>query len=342
MKYVFFLNMGGVNSLDECELFLKNMFKDPAILRVNPVFRAFLSLMIRKSRLKQMRANYEAIGGKSPLSSISKSLCDKLNSQFKNIHFDFISLYVPPFAKDVFEKYHFKKEDELVLFPLYPQFSTTTTAPSFKDALKQLAKKQGSYIQGMQFKSLKGEADFIFHEWGDFNFEKELLLCASKLGFKSLELKASFYNDKAYNAMLCEHIIEANASFLPLQKKTLLLSAHSLPVSVIKAGDPYEEQIKTQVALLKEGLKGVFDEIILCYQSKLGPIKWLGPSTEETLKSLKNEALIYPLSFCIDCSESVFELDIEYRPIAAKEYFVIPCPNDSLGFMSYIIKHLYE
>lgn len=334
MKYVFFLNMGGVNSLDECELFLKNMFNDPAILRINPIFRKILSLIIRKSRLKQMKQNYAAIGGKSPLSEISSKLCKRLNAQSMDIKYDFCSLYVPPFAKDVFAKYTFTKEDEILLFPLYPQFSTTTTKPSIKDALSKLLLRLGSKKKDFCFKLFdKGEFDFAKR---GFCHEEDILLCGEEIGIKKLVVKGYFYQLEGFNSLLVRDLKDANERFLPLSKKTLILSAHSLPVSIIKAGDVYEKQINEQVSLLKSSLASVYEDIILSYQSKLGPVKWLGPSTQECLQKLDNEAVVYPLSFCIDCSESVFELDIEYRQIANKDYYVVPCLNDSLGFVRFL------
>ena len=102
----------------------------------------------------------------------------------------------------------------------------------------------------------------------------------------------------------------------------------------------YEKHVIEHTEILKEKLKDNFDEFILSYQSRLGPVKWLEPNTGDILANLKNEALIYPISFCIDCSESVFELEIEYRKIAQKDYKVIACPNDSEDFMKFILMDL--
>ncbi|MCR6571190.1 ferrochelatase [Campylobacter insulaenigrae] len=298
MKYVFFLNMGGVNQLSECEVFLKNMFNDPYILDIkNALLRKFVAFMIRKSRLKAMIKNYEKMGGKSPLTQITQSLCNKLNSQNKQYHFDFISLYVPPFACDVFGKYNFKKEDEVILFPLYPHHSKTTTTSSVESARMNLTK-------------LKNQA--------------------------SVRVIDTFYKDEIYNKMIIEHILKQKKH----EHKILIFSAHSLPISIIKKGDLYEKHIKDHVDILKKALKSHFDEIVLSYQSKLGPVKWLEPSTSEILSKLESKALIYPISFCIDCSETIFELGMEYKHLAKQEYDLIACPNDSVEFIDFIISRL--
>ncbi|MBX1886482.1 ferrochelatase [Campylobacter peloridis] len=299
MKYVFFLNMGGVNKLSECELFLKNMFNDPYILGIKNVFlRKFVAFIIRKSRLKAMKQNYEKMGGKSPLSELTQKLCDKLNIKTKEYKFDFISLYVPPFASDVFKKYDFKEDDEIILFPLYPHHSKTTVSSSLEvvqNALKNANIKT------------------------------------------KLSIIDVFYKDAFYNEIIIKHILEKNKKH---NFKTLIFSAHSLPLSVIKKGDLYEKHVNEHVELLKEKLKDEFDQILLSYQSKLGPIKWLEPNTSDVLANLEQKALIYPISFCIDCSETIFELGIEYRHLAKNEYELIACLNDSDDFVEFVLNQV--
>ncbi|AJC86511.1 ferrochelatase [Campylobacter sp. RM16704] len=299
MKYVFFLNMGGVNKLEECEVFLKNMFNDPYILGIKNVFlRKFIAFMIRKSRLKAMKQNYEKMGGKSPLTQITQNLCNKLNSKARECKFDFISLYVPPFANEVFAKYSFKKNDEIVLFPLYPHHSKTTVTTSLEVVQNELRSVQ--------------------------NLAK----------IKVIDI---FYKNEFYNEMIIKHILEKKKEY---DYKALIFSAHSLPLSIIKKGDLYEKHIQEHVSILKEKLKNEFNQILLAYQSKLGPVKWLEPSTSDILKNLDEKALIYPISFCIDCSETIFELGIEYRHLAKSNYELIACPNDSDEFVEFILNKI--
>lgn len=302
MKLVLFLNMGGVSKIEECELFLKNMFNDPYILTIkNDFLRKIVAWCIIKARTRAMRKNYEHLGGKSPLNELTQKLCNRLNDECKGVQFDFINNYVPPFADEVLQKYTLTKDDEIILFPLYPHHSQTTVLSSLKSTKRALAKMQ--------------------------------------IPAKCTQIEI-FYTNEEYNDLVISHILKANEDFKKGQKKTLIFSAHSLPVSTIKAGDVYEKHINEHFNSLKKHLKAYFDDIVLSYQSKLGPIKWLTPATSEILANLNNEALIYPLSFCIDCSESVFELEIEYRKIAKYDYKVIACPNHSDEFVRFIKNYL--
>ncbi len=306
MKLVLFLNMGGANSLEECEIFLKNMFNDPYILGIkNDFLRKMIAWIISKFRLKAMQENYKQIGGKSPLNELSLSLCEKLNETSKKLSlaykFDFVNLYVSPFANEVLQRYSLTQNDTLVLFPLYPHHSKTTVTSSLEVLKKEI----------------------------------------SNLNLKvKLKIAEVFYKNVLYNEMIIKDILKAKEAFK--EAKSLIFSAHSLPLSVIKKGDLYEKQVVEHMRILKERLQNHFDEFILAYQSKLGPIKWLEPNTGDILATLKHKALIYPISFCIDCSESVFELEIEYRKVAKQDYKVVACPNDSEDFMEFILKYLEE
>jgi ferrochelatase len=128
----------------------------------------------------------------------------------------------------------------------------------------------------------------------------------------------------------------------------LLLSAHGLPMSIIKAGDPYQRQVEANVSAIKTllELKGIhFKEVKLVYQSKVGSAAWLEPNLVDVLRNPSNrKVLIYPLAFTIDNSETLFELDIEHREIAEKikydDYIVAECMNDSDDFVDLIIKYV--
>lgn len=299
MKVVYFLNMGGVNKLDECELFLKNMFNDENILDIKSNFiRKVVAFFIRQSRIKQMKKNYIQIGFKSPLSAIQSSLCDKLNQMQNEYLFDYISTYVPPFAKDVLAKYQFSDDDEVILFPLYPHYSKTTVKSALNDFKK--------YYKGLA----------------------------------KVKIVDVFYDDKDYNDLIIKQILTKQQE---AKADALILSAHSLPQKIIDKGDAYEKHILKQFSLLKESLKYDFKYIELAYQSKLGPIKWLEPSISQVLEKYDKKGLavlIYPLSFCIDCSETVFELAIEYKNQYKNKYDICRCLNDSQDFCIYILNKL--
>ncbi|HHT6863134.1 ferrochelatase [Campylobacter coli] len=301
MKLVLFLNMGGATNLQDCKTFLKNMFNDPYILGIkNKFIRRFVAWIITKSRVKAMRENYKQMGGKSPLNELTQSLCEKLNAKTKDFKFDFVNLYVPPFANEVLQKYTLSKNDEIILFPLYPHHSSTTVTSSLEV------------------------------------LQNEILKQKIKAKIKIVDI---FYEDELYNETIVSHILTKKSEF---DAKTLIFSAHSLPQSIIDKGDLYEKHVNHHVELLKERLKDHFDEIILAYQSKLGPVKWLEPNTSDILANLDNKALIYPISFCIDCSETIFELGMEYKHLAKCDYDLITCSNDSDEFIHFILKYLSD
>ena len=305
-KALLLLNMGGANSLDDVEIFLTNMFNDPYILGIkNKFLRKFVAFMITKGRLKTAKHNYEQIGGKSPLCELTAKLCEKissLKSEFDAV--DFAMNYTSPFVKDVLKKY--EKFDEIVLLPLYPHHSQTTITSSLAD-----------------FKKAKEE----------LKLKAKISLCEP------------FYDDDAYNKIIISHIREAIKD-TDISDISLIFSAHSLPRKIIEKGDIYEKHINEHVQILSKMLKeqGLnFKDVSLAYQSRLGPVKWLEPSLNEALAKCENKkALIYPLSFCIDNSETIFELVIEYAKLAKELSFsfykVVECPNSSDEFASFILE----
>ena len=305
-KALLLLNMGGANSLDDVEIFLTNMFNDPYILGIkNKFLRKFVAFMITKGRLKTAKHNYEQIGGKSPLCELTARLCEKissLKSEFDAV--DFAMNYTSPFVKDVLKKY--EKFDEIVLLPLYPHHSQTTITSSLAD-----------------FKKTKEE----------LNLKAKISLCEP------------FYDDDAYNKIIISHIREAIKD-TDISDISLIFSAHSLPRKIIEKGDIYEKHINEHVQILSKMLKeqGLnFKDVSLAYQSRLGPVKWLEPSLNEALAKCENKkALIYPLSFCIDNSETIFELVIEYAKLAKELNFsfykVVECPNFSDEFANFILE----
>ena len=213
--------------------------------------------------------------------------------------------YTPPFAEDVFKKY--ADFDEIILMPLYPHFSKTTVQSSLCSAEAAL----------------------------------------KRLGIKNYKTIDIFYDSAAYNEILLNLIASCVAKFSAdeISQISLIFSAHSLPVKMIAAGDPYEAQVEAHVEILKDLLaaRGIkFKEIILAYQSRLGPVKWLEPNIADVLRDLQSKkALIFPIAFCVDNSETDFELDIFYRASARElgyEYYeVCKCPNSREDFAKFIL-----
>jgi len=303
-KALLLLNMGGPNNVEEVELFLRNMFADKNILTMNPYTRKLVSAIIINKRLEEVKENYGLLGGKSPLPGLTKELIVKLEDRL-DIPIYPAMRYVPPFADEVLEKCKKEGIEELILFPMYPQYSTTTTLSSIEDIEER---------------------------------------CKVLDYAPTLKVIKPYYDDYDYISASCEKIIEAMIG-KSTDEYDLLLSAHGLPVSIIQAGDPYQNQVEGNASAIKVYLheRGVkFHDIKLVYQSKVGNDDWLEPNLVDVLRNpTHRKVLIFPLAFTVDNSETVFELDIEHREIAEKikydDYIVAKCMNSSDKFVDLIV-----
>ena len=304
---ILLLNMGGPNTIDEVETFLRNMFADPAILPMRPFLRRLIGSRIVTKRLSEARENYRLLGGKSPLTDITLRLAEKIE-QRTGLPTLPAMRYVPPFARDALHAMQEQGVDELILFPMYPQYSTTTTQSSYDDVMAQ----------------------------------------CDALGYHpSIRLVEPYYAEEGYVAVLIDRIVEALGE-AESSEYSLILSAHGLPLSIIESGDPYQEHIEGTLVALKKALedKGiVFRVIELAYQSKVGNAAWLEPNLTTVLRHPKNlKVLIAPIAFTIDNSETLFELDIEHRAIAEKigydDYRLAACPNDGEDFATFIAEKI--
>lgn len=309
-KALILLNMGGPNKVEEVGMFLRNMFSDKNILPVNPYLRKLIGFIIVKKRLKEVEENFtEFLGGKSPLPGLTSKLIEKLKQQL-NMPIVAAMRYVPPFATPSLEQFKADGIEELILFPMYPQYSTTTTLSSVED---------------------------IKERCEELNYNPKITVIEP------------YYDDYDYIALSAQKIMQAIEG-KDTHEYDLLLSAHGLPMSIIKAGDPYEKQIEANVSALKIYLheRGVqFHNIKLVYQSKVGNAAWLEPNLVDVLRNpYHRKVLLYPLAFTIDNSETVFELDIEHREIAEKikydDYRVAKCFNDDDAFANFIVKKVNE
>lgn len=311
-KAVILLNMGGPNNLHEVEIFLKNMFNDPNILTMKSAFlRKFVAGMITFMRAESSQEIYRSLGGKSPIVDHTQKLVAALQEKLhnENIIVDFAMRYTPPYASDILERLKGEEVSKIYLIPLYPHYSTTTTKSSLEDF------------------------EEAFH--------------ASGIDAVLVEIK-HYYENVTYNKAIVERIME-QVRQKDLRDFDLIFSAHGLPQKIVDAGDPYQRQIQRHVEILKTMLKeeGMdFHDIHLAYQSKVGPMKWLEPSLEESLKKVRNRGVvIYPIAFTIDNSETDFELAIEYREIAEelgfKNYLVCECVNDHPLFVE-ALEEIYK
>lgn len=291
-RAIVLLNMGGARDKNELKMFLMNMFNDENILTIKNTFiRKLIAFFIVKGRLEKAWSNYEKIGCSSPINPLTQKLVDKCNKEIEDFKTYQVMRYTPPFAKETIEQMKKDGIKEVILFPLYPQYSTTTTKSSCDDFIKE-AKDE---------------------------FEIKII--------------EPFYENSKFNDCIIDEIlknIDDESSY------NLIFSAHGLPQKIIDSGDVYEKHLHKHLKILSQKLLDMgkfFKSINLAYQSKLGPLKWLEPSLETTLQNFKDEkVIVYPISFIIDNSETVFELDIEYRHVAKeigiKEFLVCKCLND--------------
>lgn len=303
-KALFLLNMGGPNSVNEVELFLENMFADKNILTMDRYSRKLVSAIIINKRLEAVKENYGLLGGKSPLLGLTKELIAKLVPKLDMPIYP-VMRYVPPFSDLALKECKKNAVEELILFPMYPQYSTTTTFSSVEDIEARCA-----------------ELDYR----------------------PKIKVIDPYYDDYDYIEASCEKIIEAMEG-KETKAYDLLLSAHGLPLSIIKDGDVYQNQVEGNASAIKIYLKerGIdFHGIKLVYQSKVGSSDWLEPNLVDVLRNPRHrKVVIFPLAFTLDNSETVFELDIEHREIAEKikyeDYVVASCMNDSDKFVNFIV-----
>lgn len=303
---VLLLNMGGPTDISGVEPFLKNIFSDPLLLPIkNNFIRKMVGNIIVSKRLESVKDNYRKIGGSSPLLKHTFSLISKLNALDSSKIYSYAMRYSPPFSKDVLRDLQARGVQDLVLFSLYPQFSTATIYSSLLDAKRSL--KSLNYVPRVS----------VVEHFSDYE---------------------PFYN------LIVDDIIStlngANAG-----EFVLILSAHGLPQSLIDKGDCYVEHCQNGKRIISKILesRGVnFSKILLSYQSKVGPMRWIEPSTKDTITAQKeHKIIIYPLAFSIDNSETDYELKIQYKELAdslkISDYRVCDCLNDKEAFAKIII-----
>ena len=301
-KALVLLNMGGARNKNELKMFLTNMFNDKNIITVkNPLIRKMIAFFITTTRLDSAWKNYEEIGNESPINKLTEKLVEKCNTKIEDFKTYQVMRYTPPFAPDVIKQMMKDEINEIIMLPLYPQYSTTTTKSSVEDFIDYLPYTFGKNIRYIE----------TFYKNDKFND------CIIN------EIISKTQNPSEYNLIFSAHglpqkIVDAGDPYeIQMNEHVQILS----------------EKLKEKNINFKS--------INLAYQSKVGPLKWLDPSLEEMLKNFKEQnVIIYPIAFIVDNSETDFELDIEYREIAHEiginEYKVCRCVNDSDDFIDAI------
>ncbi len=298
-------NLGGPDEPAAVRKFRINLFSDPAIIRAPFFIRFWLARLIAGRSEKAAVENYALLGGKSPLLGWTLRQAAALEAQLADTKCFVAMRYWHPLATEAVQAVLDYDPDRILLLPLYPQFSTTTTGSSFTDWHEQAAK-----------------AGLV---------KPTTRLCC-------------YYDDAGYAdavAALVQQEMDWTRGVLgPGMTLRLLFSAHGLPESIVKGGDPYQEEVEGSVAAVLARLQGV-QEHVVCYQSRATPQMWLGPSTIEAIETAAQDqvaVLLVPIAFVSDHIETLVELDVENRDLAKKlgvpGYFRAPVGNDEPKFMA--------
>ena len=308
-KAVILFNLGGPDKLENVEPFLFNLFYDPAILNLPKFIRFPLAKLIANRRAPTAKKIYQELGGSSPILKLtieqSVALENSLNKNDKlNDYKCFIVMRCwHPRAKNVLKEVKNYNPDEIVLMPLYPQYSAATSGSSIKEWKDECKKSK-------------------------YNVKTSTICC--------------YPMDKNF---ILSHRNEILKKIDGLKNFKLIFSAHGLPEKNIKKGDPYQWQVEQSVDQIVKALNIKNLDWILSYQSRVGPLKWIGPSTEEIIiknSKLGKHIVLVPIAFVSEHSETLVELDIEYKELADKN----GCTNYSrvpaLGTNELFIKSLSE
>ena len=277
-------NLGGPDGLDAVEPFLQNLFSDPAIISLPSILRRPLARFVARRRAPLARTIYRHLGGRSPILEETNRQARALEVVLRGPELEVEAVvamrYWYPFSDVAAEALKKFTPDRIVLLPLYPQFSTTTSASSFRD------------------------------------WEK----AARAVGLSAPAVRVCCYpRDDGFISALAGKIRTALENPKPGVSYRLLLSAHGLPKRVVAKGDPYQWQVEHTARALVDRL-GIRDlDWNICYQSRVGPLQWLTPATDAEIRRAGQDGkgvVVAPIAFVSEHSETLVELDIEYGKLA--------------------------
>jgi ferrochelatase len=282
---VVLFNLGGPDSLPSVRPFLFNLFRDPAIIALPFGLRHLVAALISWRRAPIAQEIYRQIGGGSPLLPETKIQAESLQAALQSLAHEVkvvISMrYWHPFSRQAADELAAFRPDHVVLLPLYPQYSTTTSGSSLKD-----------WAQSARRAGLKAPVSAICcypRESGWVMAQADLLRAALRDIGEGKDLR-------------------------------ILFSAHGLPKKIVDGGDPYQIQVEMGAASIMAALGQDGLDWGVCYQSRVGPLEWIGPSTESEIERAGREGkglIIVPIAFVSEHSETLVELDIEYAHLAA-------------------------
>lgn len=298
-------NLGGPDNPAAVRPFLKNLFSDPMILRVPRLLRAVLAFVIAWRRAPVAREIYENLGGRSPILPETEKQATALERALaggRSAYRVFVSMrYWHPFAEETARDVASWKPDRIILLPLYPQFSTTTTE-SFLRVWKPAARKAGLDVPSSTICC-----------WPDLD---------------------------GFVGTVARLVTDAIGTLPPDTPFRVLFSAHGLPKKIVDEGDPYADQVQQTAAEILARLQIADLDHVVCYQSRVGPLEWLKPYTEDEIHRAGQEGkslVVVPIAFVSEHSETLVELDIEYAELAEEagvpRYVRVPTVSDDPVFI---------
>ena len=308
-KAIILFNLGGPDKLESVEPFLFNLFNDPAILNLPSFLRYPLAKLISNRRAPVAKRIYQELGGSSPILKLTEEQSSALETKLNQDQpFDEYRCFVVmrcwhPRATEVIKNVQQYGPKEIILMPLYPQYSAATSGSSIKE-WKDVCKKN------------------------NYNTKTTTICC--------------YPTDKNF---INAHTKQIKKKIKNFKNFKLIFSAHGLPEKNIKKGDPYQWQVEQSVKkiITSLGIKNL--DWILSYQSRVGPLKWIGPSTDQTIvenSKIGKHIVLVPIAFVSEHSETLVELDIEYKKLAqdngCNQYTRIP----ALGINEDFIKTMSE
>lgn len=294
---VILFNMGGPDSLDAVRPFLFNLFNDPAIIGAPTPIRWMLAKFISWKRESTAKEIYNTIGGKSPILDQTNRQASSLEKVLGENYKVFISMrYWHPFTDEAVENAKSWGADDVVLLPLYPQFSTTTNRSSLR-------------------KWFSVASD---HRW---HLPTKTICC--------------YPDDPGFVRALADLIRPALDQAQKNATPRILFSAHGLPKNIVDKGDPYPAQVERTARAVMAEFGEIPPDWMVCYQSRVGPMEWIGPSIGEALEQAAKDqvaVVIVPVAFVSEHSETLVELDVEYRHqaegLGISAYIRVPTVSD--------------
>ena len=278
------MNLGGPDSLAAVEPFLFNLFKDPAIIRLWAPLRLPLAWLVARGRASTAREIFARLGGKSPLLPNTEAQARALETVLGDRYRCFVAMrYWHPTSAEAARAVAEWGPDEIVCLPLYPQFSTTTTASSLSDWRRAAANLRLDQPT-RSVCCYPGESGFVDAIAG---LIRPVLAAAGDAG----------------------------------SPPRLLLTAHGLPKQIVQAGDPYPSQVELTAQAVVAALARPGLDWRVCYQSRVGPLEWIGPATDAEIRRAGADGVplvVAPISFVSEHSETLVELDLDYRDLAEK------------------------